>query len=242
MAKDTAQLRDKALRLGRSAFEKWEAQRIPQAAAAAGRAETVLFRLICGDPQDLGLCSAFGEIAALHTACGSGARVKSLAYIPITLARTSLWALDRADPCAGDPLKISQAVRKPIAETTFPQFDGNVRQLSPRIRMTAAADARFRLAHLLASYQPARDKNPMTPGQLNGTLGNRDKFYRSDEELLGHFHTASCADLDATAEARTLAEEAVEIYRAIATEPGPDDERDALRAEEQLQAVHRKLS
>jgi len=117
MAKDAAGLREKALRLGQSAFENWEAQRYPQVARNAGRAETVLFRLICGDPDDLGLCAAFGEIAGLHVACTSGVRVRSLVYLPVKLARSALWALDRVDPCAGDSLTVARALHEPVPET-----------------------------------------------------------------------------------------------------------------------------
>lgn len=241
MAKDAARLRDKALRLGRKAFENLEAKRYPQVAAAAGRVETILFRLICGDPHDLGLCSAFGEIASAHlrTHSETGTRVKSFAYVPVALARAALWARDRADPSEGMPEDVERAVREPAAESTFPSFSGGVRDLSPQTRVTDAADARLQLALVLARHQPGRDSSALTAGQLDLTLRSREKFFRSDEELLYHFHTTSGMLAGATAEAEALAREAVMTYRFVALHLGSWYEQDVIRAEAAQQAIHR---
>jgi hypothetical protein len=241
MAKDAAQLCEKALKHGRSVFDNLEAERFARLAAAAGRAETVLFRLICGDPLDLGFCSAFGEVAGLHSYAGSVVRIKHLAYMPVALARAALWAHDRADPSHGDPANVVRAVRESAVVTTaFPRFDGGARDMSAETRVIAAADARFQLAHLLATHVPGRDKNAMSADQLNRTLHSRAKFYRSDEELLYHFHTASGVALETADEAQSLAQEAAEVYRAI-VEMGAREEQDAIRAEERLQAIQRLL-
>lgn len=241
MVKDAARLREKALKHGRGVFDNLEAERFARLAAAAGRAETVLFRLICGDPLDLGFCSAFGEVAGLHSYAGSGVRIKGLAHMPVALARAALWAHDRADPSRGDPANVVRAVRdSAVVTTAFPRFDGGARDMSAETRMIAAADARLQLAHLLAKYLPGRDGNAMDADQLNRTLHSRAKFYRSDEELLYHFHTASGIALEAADEAQCLAHEAVDVYWAI-VELGSRDEQDAVRAEERLQSIQRLL-
>ncbi|TDD76680.1 hypothetical protein E1293_26745 [Actinomadura darangshiensis] len=232
MAKDPARLREKALKYGRSVYEHLEAERHARMASAAGRAEAVLFRLICGDPLDLGFCSAFGEIADLHSYSASGVQFKGFAHMSGALARAALWAHDRADPSGGDPANVVQAVRESAAVTTdFPRFDGGARDMSPETRVIAAADARLRLAHLLAKQRPGRDKKAMTPDQLNRTLRTRDKFYSSDEELLHHFHTASGVALDVVDEAQALVQEAVEAHRVIGA-IGSRGMEDAIRAEE----------
>jgi hypothetical protein len=241
MAKDAARLCEKALKHGRSVFAHLEAERFAQLTAAAGRAETVLFRLICNDPADLGFCSAFGEVAGLHAYAGSAIRSRRLAFMPVALARAALWACDRADPSHGDPADVVRAVYESgEAATVFPGFDGGARDMSPEARVIAAADARFQVAHLLAKYLPGRDKQPLSADRLNHTLRSRDKFYRSDEELLYHFHTASCVALEPADEAWTLAQEAADFYRTI-VEIGARSEQDAVQAEERLQAIQKLL-
>jgi hypothetical protein len=244
MDTDEARLRDKALALGRSAFDQWDAQRFRQVWRPAEQAGTILFKLIHTDPYDLGLCLAYAQLAGLRVALqlspaiASTALGRTVATGTVASARSALWAVDRIDPSTGDPRRVLRVLQDATPITAFPRFDGEARDVSPIGRVIAAADARFQLAGLLAEFQPGPNRNATTHEQLDELVDSRRK---SDGLLVNDFHTARCVHLGGPAEARILATEATEVYRVLAGARRLPHEQDLAWAEDQLRDVQRNL-
>ncbi|WP_020667559.1 hypothetical protein [Amycolatopsis nigrescens] len=241
MPKDDTRLRRKALKLVQQVETAWAARgpggftgrgdafRFVQAAT---RAETVLFRVVCGALDDFGPRVTYGEVMRLRSLACLQATGRTAATGAITAARGALWALDRPGISVTDPeLNLAPEWSPPVKAELVPG-ESVTRYLQSDRRLAAAADARFALAERLAHFLPRPDGDEITPEAIDATLRARDKFHRLDETLVWKCQVETCRRRDAVDEARILAIEAELVYRALAETTqryGPDDVSHAER-------------
>lgn len=250
MPEDGARLRQKALRRMRQAKAAWVTLGASGFASgagaarfllAAGRAETALFRVICGALDDPGPRVAYGEIASLRSWVMVEFTRRLTATQSVEAARCALWALDRAELRGLDPQAVARLAEEPSVETEFTENEGTTGILYGEKRVAAAADTRFVLAERLAAFQPPPRADALTPLVLDVALRSREKFSVFDETLVWKCQLESCRGRDGVGEARILAREAADMFQVLADRDGRFGPNDASKAGERRDAILRRL-
>ncbi|MFF5263588.1 hypothetical protein ACFY4C_32070 [Actinomadura viridis] len=148
------------------------AGRWQDAALASMRAERIVTRLQRDEPADLGHVRVLGSTcydqALLWDRLGKGRQA-------VSAARRALWAYHWLDPSKGDPGR----VREGLAGDDPKVGDGA--PATPAELMARAADARARLARLLAKYQRER-----RPGDASNIDRYRGRSVAGEVDQLGH--------------------------------------------------------
>ncbi|PZG02333.1 hypothetical protein C1I99_03055 [Micromonospora deserti] len=142
------------------------------AVLASMRAERIATRLQRAEPTDLGnvwvLGSTCYDQALLWDRLGKGRQA-------VSAARRALWAYHWLDPSKGDPGRVREVLagNGPEVRDDAPS--------APADLMAHAADARARLARLLAKYQRER-----RPGDASNIDRYRGRSVAGEVDLLGH--------------------------------------------------------
>ncbi|WP_157420204.1 hypothetical protein [Actinomadura kijaniata] len=144
----------------RTAAGRWR-----DAVLASMRAERIATRSQRAEPADLGhvwvLGSTCYDQALLWDRLGEGRQA-------VSAARRALWAYHWLDPAKGDPGRVREGLAGDGSEA------GDGAPAAPAKLMARAADARARLARLLAKYQeerrPGDTSNTASTSSSNGAV------------------------------------------------------------------------